>query len=71
MEVAVMGEPVRKITVNVPEKLLSNALESTGQGITETIIAGLIEIEKRERQQALRLLRGKIAFDLDLERTRK
>ncbi len=66
-----MGEPVRKITVNVPEKLLSNALESTGQGITETIIAGLIEIEKRERQQALRLLRGKIAFDLDLERTRK
>jgi len=66
-----MGEPVRKITVNVPEKLLSNALESTGQGITETIIAGLIEIEKRERRQALRLLRGKIAFDLDLEKTRK
>ena len=66
-----MGEPVRKITVNVPEKLLSNALESTGQGITETIIAGLIEIEKRERRQALRLMRGKIAFDLDLEKTRK
>jgi hypothetical protein len=66
-----MGEPVRKITVNVPEKLLSSALESTGQGITETIIAGLIEIEKRERRQALRLLRGKIAFDLDLEKTRK
>ena len=66
-----MGEPVRKITVNVPEKLLSNALESTGQGITETIIAGLIEIEKRERRQALRLLRGKIAFDLNLEKSRK
>ena len=66
-----MGEPVRKITVNVPEKLLSSALESTGQGITETIIAGLIEIEKRERRQALRLLRGKIAFDLDLDKTRK
>jgi hypothetical protein len=66
-----MGEAVRKITVNVPEKLLSSALESTGQGITETIIAGLIEIEKRERRQALRLLRGKIAFDIDLEKTRK
>ncbi len=66
-----MRETVRKITVNVPEKLLSNALESTGQGITETIIAGLIEIEKRERRQALRHLRGKIAFDLELEKTRK
>ncbi len=66
-----MGEPVRKITVNVPEKLLSDALESTGQGITETIIAGLIEIEKRERRQTLRLLRGKIAFDLNLDKTRK
>ena len=66
-----MGEPVRKITVNVPEKLLSSALNATGQGITETIIAGLIEIAKRERRQALRLLRGKTAFDLDLEKTRK
>lgn len=66
-----MGEPVKKITVNVPEKLLSVALELTGQGITETIIAGLIEIEKREKRQALRRLRGKIAFDLDLQKTRK
>jgi hypothetical protein len=66
-----LGEPVKKITVNVPEKLLSSALESTGQGITETVIAGLIEIEKRERRQALRHLRGKINFDLDLEKTRK
>ncbi len=66
-----MGEPVKKITVNVPAKLLNNALESTGQGITETIIAGLIEIEKRERRQSLRLLRGKVAFDLNLDKTRK
>jgi hypothetical protein len=66
-----LGEPVKKITVNVPAKLLNNALESTGQGITETIIAGLIEIEKRERRQSLRLLRGKVAFDLNLDKTRK
>ena len=66
-----MGEAVRKITVNVPEKLLDSALELTGRGITETIIAGLIEIEKREKRQALRLLRGKVNFDLDLEKTRK
>ena len=66
-----MGDALKKITVNVPEKLLSTALELTGQGITETIIAGLIEIEKREKRQALRRLRGKVAFDLDLEKTRK
>jgi len=66
-----MGEPVKKITVNVPEKLLKSALELTGQGITETIIAGLIEVENREKRQALRKMRGKVSFELNLERSRK
>jgi len=66
-----MGEPVKKITVNVPEKLLKSALALTGQGITETIIAGLIEVENREKRQALRKLRGKVSFELNLGRSRK
>lgn len=66
-----MGDAVKKITVNIPALLLNNAKKVTGMGITETIIAGLQEIEKREKRRALGRLKGKIAFDLDLEETRK
>jgi hypothetical protein len=66
-----MGDTVKKITVNIPELLLNNAKKVTGMGITETIIEGLQEIEKREKRRALGKLKGRIAFDLDLEKTRK
>lgn len=62
---------VRKVTVNLPKELLDSALQLTGHGITETIVQGLIEIEKREKRQALKQLRGKIDFDLKLRETRK
>ncbi len=66
-----MAEPIRKITVNVPERLLEGAMGLTGMGITPTIIAGLEEIRRREKRSALRKLRGKVRFDLDLEETRR
>ncbi|PWU19247.1 MAG: hypothetical protein C5B49_06060 [Bdellovibrio sp.] len=62
---------IKKITVNIPETLLENAKRVTGLGITETIIEGLQEIEKREKRRALGALKGKIAFDLNLKETRK
>lgn len=66
-----MSNALKKITINVPEDLLENAREMTGLGITETVIEGLQEIEKREKRRALSRLKGKIAFDLDLKETRK
>lgn len=66
-----MGNAVKKITVNIPVLLLDNAKRMTGMGITETIIEGLQEIEKREKRRALGRLKGKIAMDLDLEESRK
>ncbi len=65
-----MGDSIKKVTVNLPEKLLQRARETTGLGITETLIAGLEEIERRRKRSALRRLRGKVAFDLDLPETR-
>ncbi len=44
-----MGASVRNTKVNVPEKLLNDVFESTRPIISETIIAGLLEIKKRER----------------------
>jgi hypothetical protein len=66
---AFMG--IKKITVNIPDELLESARRMTGLGITETIIEGLLEIEKREKRRALAQLKGKIAFDLNLRETRK
>jgi len=62
---------VTKITVNVPQELLKSAVAVTGRGITETVVEGLKEIEKREKRQALRQLQGKIQLQLDLRKTRR
>lgn len=66
-----MGEPVKKITANIPAKLLERAQEATGLGITETLVAGLEELERSRKRSALRMLRGKVRFELDLARTRR
>jgi hypothetical protein len=66
-----MGEPIKKITANVPAKLLKRAQETTGLGITETLIAGLLELERAHKRSALRGLKGRIRIDLDLSDTRR
>jgi len=66
-----MSAATRKITVKLPEDELESAMQITGKGITETLLQGLREIERRRDRSALRRLRGKVAFELDLERTRR
>ena len=66
-----MGEAVRKITANIPARLLEQAQETTGLGITETLVAGLEELERSRKRTALRSLRGKVRFELDLAKTRR
>ena len=66
-----MGEAIKKITVNLPASVLERATQITGKGITPTILEGLLELERRSRRSALRSLRGRVRFDLDLERTRR
>lgn len=66
-----MAEQMKKITVNVPVRVLRAAIRSTGKGITPTIIAGLQGIERRSKRSALRALRGRVRLALDLEETRR
>jgi hypothetical protein len=68
---ASMAERVRKVTVNVPADLLDDAIRITAKGITPTIVEGLNEIRRRAKRSALRQLRGKVRFQLDLETTRR
>jgi hypothetical protein len=66
-----MSSKRRRITVNVPADALEAALRVTGKGITPTIIEGLHEIERRAKRSALRALRGRVRFELDLGETRR
>lgn len=66
-----MAEPTKKVTINLPEETLARAMRITGKGITDTLLEGLREIERRRDRSALRKMRGRVRFDLDLERTRR
>jgi Arc/MetJ family transcription regulator len=61
----------RKVTVNLPADLLADAQRITGLGITPTLVEALEELQRREKRSALRRLRGKVGFELDLEGTRR
>jgi len=66
-----MSLGVKKITVNVPAETLERAMAVTGQSLTATIIAGLEELQLKAKRSALRSLRGKVHFNLDLTTTRR
>ena len=61
----------RKITANLPREALARAQRLTGKGVTGTLIEALAALDNQAKRTALRRLRGKIAVDLDLEKTRR
>ena len=66
-----MATKSTKVTVNLPTDTLEHARALTGKGITATIVEGLEELERRAHRSALRSLRGKVDFHLDLTKTRR
>ena len=61
----------KKITANLPRDALERAQRITGKGITETLVEALHALERQDKRTALRKLRGNVAFELDLARTRR
>ena len=61
----------QKITVHVPSDLLSKARESTGRGITETVLQGLRLVAAAEAYRSLRALQGRVPVSMDLEALRE
>lgn len=57
-------EGTRKITVEVPERLLDMAQSETGEGVTETVRQGLKKLASARAQKDLLALRGKVKFSL-------
>ena len=64
-------EHLRKITVQVPERDLEMAQAYTGEGITETVRAGLKKLASIKAQQELLKLRGTFKFTIDLDELRE
>ena len=56
----------KKLTVEVPEKLLNRATAAYGQGITPTIRRGLELVAASAAYAQLRRLRGKVKFSIKL-----
>jgi len=61
----------RRITANLPEDLLDEALETTGQGITETLIQGLQLVRRSRAYDKGMALKGRLNLDLNLETLRE
>jgi hypothetical protein len=55
-------DTVRKITVEIPGKLLEKAQQASGTGITQTVRAGLELVAASLAYKRLRQLRGKVRF---------
>ena len=53
---------LRKITVQVPTEDLKRAQAFTGEGVTETVRAGLKRLASMKAQRSLLKLRGKVRF---------
>ncbi len=63
-------EALRKVTVQIPQHLLEHAQEATGDGITQTITAGLEKLAHSAAYRKLLGMKGSCKPVLDLESSR-
>jgi hypothetical protein len=61
---------LKKITVQVPAEDLEHAQKFTGEGVTETVRAGLKKLASMQAQKELSKLRGKVKFSMSLDELR-
>jgi hypothetical protein len=62
---------LKKITVQVPIDDLELAQKLTGEGVTETVRAGLKKLASMQAQHDLLKLRGTFKFTIDLDKLRE
>lgn len=60
----------RRVTANLPAELLEAAQDVTGKGVTETIIEGLEQVQRRRFYERALKLRGKMRLEIDVGETR-
>lgn len=66
-----MAARARRITANLPEDLLADAMKVTRKGITATLVEGLRLVRRARGFEKAMALRGKVKLDVDLEASRE
>ena len=61
----------KRITANLPEELLEEAMETTGKGITGTLTEGLELLRRTRAHRKAMRLKGQIELDVDLGMSRE
>jgi hypothetical protein len=61
----------RRITADLPEQLLEEAMKVTGKGITETLVEGLRLVRRARAYEKAMALRGKVKLSIDLGASRE
>jgi hypothetical protein len=62
---------IKRVTVNLPAKLLSEAEQVSGRGITETIVQGLELLARRRAYAKALALKGKLRLGINLDSSRE
>lgn len=62
---------VRRVTANIPSRLLTEAMRATGSGITETLVQGLEMVRRRRAFEKAMHLKGKLRLKIDLDESRE
>ena len=71
VSIMIMTMRGRRITANLPEQLLEQAMEVTGKGITETLVEGLRLVRRARAYEKAMALRGKVNLSIDLDASRE
>lgn len=64
-------EPMRKVTVHVPEHLLKEAQKQTGSGITQTVTAGLEKLAASAAYSGLLQMKGRHKVKVNVNASRQ
>jgi hypothetical protein len=62
---------LRKVTVNLPKRLVERAMAATGASLTETLRLGLERALVDQAYERFRAMRGKLKVDIDLKTLRE
>jgi hypothetical protein len=65
------GPAIKRVTVNLPAKLLADAEEVSERGITETIVLGLELVARRRAFAKASALKGKLRLNIDVDASRE
>jgi hypothetical protein len=71
MKTRVPETKTRRVTANVPTKLLEEACLVSGLGITETLLQGLERVRRSGAAAKAKKLEGKLKLEVDREVSRE